>query len=144
MREKAVLSKETIKRALLRLNAAENSRPTSTVEQTSDRIDAVMAPDVHGWRNGSPVASRAEEREAERIGFGALTDYHRDFEHLIIDAPMACITWAIRGTFGGRDVLAQGTSVFEFRDDGLIQRYWMYVNPADFWYRAEYLAALSK
>jgi hypothetical protein len=138
-----MVTREAIASALHKLNAAENSRPTSTVEETSARIDAVMSPDVHGWRNGVLVPDRATEKAAERIGFGALVDYHRDFEHMIIDPPMVCITWTIRGTFGGKDVAAPGSSVFEFGDDGLVRRYWMYTNPADFWYRNEYLASLS-
>ncbi|MBX3482393.1 nuclear transport factor 2 family protein [Phenylobacterium sp.] len=139
-----MITRDRIAAALHQLNAAENSRPTSTVEETSDRIDKVMSPDVHGWRNGTFVADRATERAAERIGFGALTDYHRDFEHMIIEPPMACITWTIKGSYSGKEVRVPGSSVFEFGEDGLVRRYWMYVNPADFWYRAEYLATLQK
>ncbi|MDZ4371183.1 MAG: nuclear transport factor 2 family protein [Phenylobacterium sp.] len=137
-----MVTRDKIEATLRRLNGAENDRPTSTVEETSARIDAVMAPDVHGWRNGAFVPDRATEKAAERIGFGALQDYHRDFEHMVIEPPMACITWSIKGSFGGKPVVAPGCSVFEFGDDGLVRRYWMYTNPADFWYRAEYLASL--
>jgi hypothetical protein len=135
-----MLSRETIADALRRLNEAENSRPQSTVEETSDRIDKIMSPDVHGWRNGVFVPNRAAEREGERIGFGALPDYHRDFDHMVIDPPFACITWKIRGTSQGAPVVAPGSSQFEFGEDGLVRRYWMYTNPADFAYRANYVA----
>ena len=64
-----MVTRETIEAALRQLNAAENSRPTSTVEETSARIDVLMSPDVHGWRNGVAVPDRATERKAERIGF---------------------------------------------------------------------------
>lgn len=135
-----MVTRETIEAALRQLNAAENSRPTSTVEETSARIDVLMSPDVHGWRNGVAVPDRATERKAERIGFGALTDYHRDFDTMVIEPPMAALGWTIRGTFKGRDIVAPGASIFEFGADGLIRRYWMYTNPADFSYRTEYLA----
>ena len=138
-----MIARDRIEDALRWLNAAENARPTSTVEATSARIDQVMSPRVHGWRNGTFVPDRATEKAAERIGFGALEDYHRDFEHMVIEPPMACITWTIKGSFQGKPVVAPGCSVFEFGEDGLVIRYWMYTNPADFWYRNEYLASLS-
>ena len=137
-----MVARDRIANTLHQLNAAENSRPSSTAEETSARIDAVMSPHVHGWRNGTFVPDRASEKAAERIGFGALRDYHRDFEHMVIEPPMACITWTIKGSFNGKEVRAPGCSVFEFNEDGLVQRYWMYTNPADFWYRAEYVASI--
>jgi hypothetical protein len=136
-----MVSRDHIADVLRRLNAAENDRPNSTVEATSARIDALMAPGVHGWRAGVTVPDRAAERENERLGFGALEDYHRDFDQMIIDPPMACINWTIRGTYNGRAVVAPGASIFRFDDDGLIAQYWMYVNPDDFAYRREYAAA---
>ncbi len=139
-----MLTREKIESVLRQLNAAENSRPHSTVEETSARIDAVMSPDVHGWRNGVFVPNRAAERESERMGFGALEDYHRDFDQMVIEPPLGSIGWTIRGTFRGRKIVAAGGSIFEFGDDGLIRRYWMYVDPAAFAYRAEYAASLAK
>ncbi len=130
-----MISRERIERALRELNAAENDRVNTTVEATSARIDAIMAPDVEGWRNGVHVASRAAEREVEKKAFGALVDYNRQFELMIIEPPLAAITWTIRGTFNGQEVRAPGCSNFEFNEEGRVQRYWMYFNPADFAYR---------
>ena len=138
-----MVSRQTIEDALRRLNAAENARPHSTVEETSAGIDKVMSPKVHGWRNGVHVPDRAGERAAEKIGFGALADYHRDLHRIVIEPPMACMDWTIQGSFNGKAVVARGSSIFRFGEDGLVEEYWMYTNPADFSYRAEYLASLK-
>jgi len=130
-----MISREKIETMLRELNAAENDRVNTSVEATSARIDAIMAPDVEGWRNGVHVASRAVEREVEKKAFGALVDYNRQFELMIIEPPLAAITWTIRGTFNGQEVKAPGCSNFEFNEEGRVQRYWMYFNPADFSYR---------
>jgi hypothetical protein len=130
-----MISREKIESVLRELNAAENDRVNTTVEATSARIDAIMAPDVVGSRNGVSVPSRAAEREVEKKAFGALVDYNRQFELMIIEPPLAAITWTIRGTFNGQEIRAPGCSNFEFNDDGTVRRYWMYFNPADFSYR---------
>lgn len=131
-----MVTREQIESALRRLNEAENSRPTSTVESISARIDTLMSPDVEGWRNGLHFPNRDAERELERKAFGALADYNRQFDRVIIDPPLACIGWTIRGSFQGQPVVAPGCSNFEFGENGLIRRYWMYFNPADFTYRS--------
>ncbi len=130
-----MVSRETIERALRALNAAENNRQNTSVEDVSARIDAIMAPDVEGWKAGVHVPNRAAEREQERAGFSALPDYHRDFHVMIIDPPFACIRWTIKGTAKGKPVVAPGASIFEFNEDGLVCRYWMHIDPADFAYR---------
>lgn len=130
-----MVSRETIASALRALNEAENARPTSSVEETSARIDALMAADVEGWRNRTHIPDRATERALEMKAFGALGDYNRVFERVIIDPPLACIGWTIRGSFEGEPVLAPGCSNFEFDGDGKIRKYWMYFDPADFAYR---------
>lgn len=131
-----MVSRDDIVGALRRLNEAENSRPHSTVEAISAAIDEIMAPDVQGWRNGVHFPSRDSEREIEKKAFGALADYNRQFELMIIEPPLACITWTIRGSFNGQAVVAPGCSNFEFNEDGRVSRYWMYFNPADFSYRS--------
>ncbi|RYY27657.1 MAG: hypothetical protein EOP62_06580 [Sphingomonadales bacterium] len=131
-----MVSREKIESMLHALNAAENDRVNTTVEATSARIDEIMAPDVVGARNGVSVPSRAAEREVEKKAFGALVDYNRQFELMIIDPPFAAITWTIRGTFQDQQISASGCSNFEFNDEGRVQRYWMYFNPADFSYRS--------
>ncbi|MFC4847291.1 nuclear transport factor 2 family protein [Hephaestia sp. GCM10023244] len=131
-----MISRAKIEQTLRALNAAENDRVNTTVEATSARIDALMAADVEGWRNGVHFPSRDSERDIERKAFGALVDYNRQFELMIIEPPLACITWTIRGTFQGQPIVAPGCSNFEFNDDGTIRRYWMYFNPADFAYRS--------
>lgn len=130
-----MVSKESIAKALRSLNETENARHRTGVEAVSAGIDALMAPDVEGWRNGAYVPNRAGEREVEKKAFGALVDYNREIERVIIDPPFAAIGWTIRGTFDGQAVCAPGSSQFEFRDDGLIRRYWMNFNPEDFFYR---------
>jgi len=130
-----MVTRAQIENTLRQLNAAENSRPHSTVEEVSDRIDKVMAPDVHGWRGSTFVPDRAAERAGERVAFGALADYHRDFDVMLIDPPFGAIRWTIKGSFEGQEIVAPGASIFEFRDDGLIQRYWMHIDPSDFAYR---------
>lgn len=130
-----MVTREQIEATLRQLNAAENSRPTSTVEETSARIDAVMAADVSGWRGSKFVPSRAAEKAMELVGFGALPDYHRDFDILLIDPPYGAIRWTIRGSANGQPVEAPGASFFEFDDDGKVKRYWMHIDPADFAYR---------
>lgn len=130
-----MISRDRIESALRALNAAENDRPQAGVEATSARIDEIMAPDVEGWRNGTHFPSRDAERDLERKAFGALADYNRQFELMIIEPPLACITWTIRGSFQGKPIVAPGCSNFEFNDEGRVRRYWMYFNPADFSYR---------
>lgn len=129
-------TREQIETALRSLNEAENSRPHSSVEEVSTRIDALMAADVQGWRNRTHIPSRAAERALEGKAFGALADYNRTFERVIIDPPLACIGWTIRGSFQGQTVEAPGCSNFEFDEDGKVRRYWMYFDPADFSYRS--------
>ncbi|MDG2533867.1 nuclear transport factor 2 family protein [Sphingomonas sp. HITSZ_GF] len=130
-----MISREKIESALRALNAAENDRVNTSVEATSARIDAIMARDVEGWRNGVHCPNRDAEREVEKKAFGALVDYNRQFELMIIEPPLAAITWTIRGTFNGQAIAAPGCSNFEFNEDGTVKRYWMYFNPADFSYR---------
>ena len=130
-----MVSREKIESMLHALNAAENDRVHAGVEATSARIDQIMAPDVEGWRNGTHFPSRDAERDLEKKAFGALVDYNRQFELMIIEPPLACITWTIRGTFNGQAVKAPGCSNFEFNEEGRVRRYWMYFNPADFAYR---------
>lgn len=130
------MTRDEIADLLNQLNAAENGRPNATVEETSARIDALMDPDVEGWRNGVHVPNRAAEKEMEMKAFAAMTDYHRTFERVIIEPPLACIGWTIRGTFQGQAVVAPGCSNFEVGSNGRFKRYWMYFNPADFLYRA--------
>ena len=131
-----MIDREQIRDILQRLNAAENDRVNSTVEETMARIDAIMAPDVEGWRNGVHFADREAERAIERRSFGVLADYHRTFQHVVIDPPKACLAWTIRGTANGAPIEARGCSIFEFNDAGRAQRYWMFFDPADFAYRS--------
>ena len=130
-----MVTRETIEAKLHELNAAENARHETGVEAVSAKIDQIMAEDVEGWRNGTHFPSRAHERDLEKKAFGALVDYHRTFELMIVDPPYAALTWTIRGTANGQQVEAPGCSNFEFNEEGRVRRYWMYFNPADFAYR---------
>ena len=123
-----MISREQIANALHRLNRAENLGSDVSAEQKSLGIDAIMSPNVHGWRNGVFVPDRQSERDAERKLFTSCPDYHRDFDHMIIEPPQATIGWTIRGTFNGRKIVAPGCSIFEFGSDGLVSRYWLYAD----------------
>ncbi|MFV0309825.1 MAG: nuclear transport factor 2 family protein [Desertimonas sp.] len=127
-----LISRDHIAEVLRRLNGAENLRPESSVEETSRRIDQVMGADVEGWTNGVHVPDRAAERRTERWLFASVEDYQRDIERLIVEPPFATITWTIRGTANGRELRVPGSSIFEFGDDGLIRRYWLYCDPTKF------------
>src|SRR3546814_16361974 len=94
-----MVSRETIESRLRQLNEAENSRPHATVEEVSAGIDKVMAPDVHGWRGGTPVSNRAAAREAERVAFGTLTAYHHTFDLLLIEPPHSRPSLTTRAPF---------------------------------------------
>lgn len=130
-----MVTREAIAQALRKLNETENARHRTSVEEVSAGIDAIMAPDVVGWRNGAHVPDRASEREVEKKAFGALVDYNREIDRVIIEPPFAAIGWTIRGTYDGQLVEAPGSSQFEFNDEGRVQRYWMNFNPEDFFYR---------
>ena len=123
-----MVSRERIAATLRQLNAAENSRAGSTIEAASGRLDAVMAPGVHGWHNGRAVPDRAAERKGEYGIFTALPDYHRVLDHMVIEPPLASIGWTITGTLQGRGITAPGSSIFEFNEDGLVSRYWLYAD----------------
>ncbi len=127
-----MIGREQIASVMRQLNEAENSRPHTSVEETSRRIDAVMSPHVHGWRNGAVVPNRQAEREAEHIGFARCPDYHRDFDRMLVEPPFATIGWTIRGTIDGRKFATPGCSIFEFGDDGLVHRYWLYADLTPF------------
>jgi hypothetical protein len=131
-KERMVAERDRIVQVLRALNAAENARPRSSAELVSAEIDKLMAPDVEGWTNGRHVPNREAERRAERWLFSQMADYHREVELLIVEPPRATITWTIRGTAGDEQVVVPGSSTFEFDDDGLIRRYWLYCDAAKF------------
>jgi ketosteroid isomerase-like protein len=114
------------------LNEAENRRPERSVEETIAGIDSVMANDVEGWRNGTHVPNREAERQTERILFGVLADYHRTFDRVIIEPPLASVAWTITGTANGTPLSATGCSNFEIDENGKIRRYWLYVDLTPF------------
>jgi len=124
------ISRTGIEETLKRLNDAENSRPNSSVEETIARIDAVMTDDVEGWHNGVHIPNREAERQGERMLFGAMADFHRDFEKVIIDPPNAVFSWKIMGTLGGKPVEMLGCSIMEFNEEGKTRRYWLYADLA--------------
>ena len=124
--------REQILNALRRLNQAENLGPHGSAKQKSLGIDAIMSPDVHGWRNSVFVPNRQSERDAERDLFTRCADYHRDFDLIIIEPPQATIGWTIRGTVDGREIVAPGCSIFELGSDGLVRRYWLYADLTPF------------
>lgn len=124
------IGRAVVEKTLKSLNEAENSRPRSSVEETVARIDAVMAENVEGWHNGVHVPNREAERQGERALFGVMTDYHRDFEQVVIDPPFAAFTWKIKTTVRGKSLEVLGCSVGELDDNGKIRRYWLYIDSA--------------
>jgi len=129
--DEAKIDRSRIEEVLNSLNEAENRRPNVSVEETIAGIDAVMAADVEGWKNGVVhVPNRDAERQTERVLFTLIADYHRDFERVIIDPPFAVVTWRIRGTAGDRTKEMHGCSVFEINAEGKIRRYWLYLDSA--------------
>lgn len=124
------VTRSMIEDLIKRLNEAENSRPNVTVDETIARVDAVMADDVEGWTNGVYKPNREAERQGERLLLGAMADYHRDIERVVIDPPFAAFTWRIKGASWGKQLEVVGCSVFEVNSKGKARRYWMYVDTA--------------
>ncbi len=115
---------------LRRLNEGENRRPETTVDETIAAIDAVMAAGVEGWTNGQHTPNREAERATESVLFSLIPDYHRRFNRVIIEPPLASVAWTITGTVNGRPVAMNGCSNFEIDEDGKIARYWLYLDSA--------------
>ncbi|MHA1472063.1 MAG: hypothetical protein ACTSQW_03070 [Promethearchaeota archaeon] len=107
------VTREIIEETLKKLNEAENNRPNTTVEETIAGIDAVSAVDVEGWKNGVHAPNREAERQGERVLFGIMADYHRDFEKVIIDPPYVAVTWKITGTWGDKPAELVGCSIMD-------------------------------
>ena len=125
-------SRGEIGELLRRLNEVENGRPGLTVEETIAGVDAVMADDVEGWTNGGHVPNREAERETERMLFGMMADYHREFDRVIIEPPFASVAWTITATVNDTPISAPGCSNFEVDESGRIRRYWVYVDLSPF------------
>ncbi len=123
-----LIDRTVVEKALKRLNEAENRRPRASIEETIAGIDAVMAADVEGWKNGVHAPNREAERQGERILLDVVTDYHRDIERIVIDPPFGVFTWRITGTARGKSLEVLGCSVFEINDEGKIQHYWLYTD----------------
>ena len=124
------ISRAGIEETLKGINDAENSRPNVSVDEIITRVDALMADDVEGWHNGVHKPNREAERQVERMLFGAMADYHRDFDKVVVDPPYAAFNWTMKGTFGGKSLEMLGCSILEINDDGKIQRYWLYADSA--------------
>jgi len=126
------ITRDMIKKMLQNLNAAENSRPHSTVEETIAAIDAVCAPDFKVSHNNMSFHDREKERELEKWLFTMIPDYNRTIELTIIDPPHVAFEWIIRGTVDNKQVEIYGCSVIECSEDGLFKRGTGYVDPAQF------------
>lgn len=124
------ITKDMISELIKNINEAENSRPNQTVEETITTIDSVLASDCEGRSNNEPYHDRETERQFERLLFSQMPDYNRTIGRTIIDPPHASFEWILRGTINGKQVEAHGCSVIECNEDGLLQRYTVYVDPA--------------
>ncbi len=114
----------TIRAALTRLNRAENSFATLGLEPMIAVFDDVLADDWEGTTNDGPLHGREEERASERMNWAAFPDYHRNFETVIIEPPLAAVRWTVTGTHtgdfpgfpaSGNRVTVTGMSMFEFQ-----------------------------
>ena len=76
-----------IEETLKKLNEAENNRSNTTVDETINAFQAVMAHDVKGWDSRGHIIDRETELQIERNLFTMLPDYHRTIERMIIDPP---------------------------------------------------------
>lgn len=121
-------TRESIEAALRALNDAENSSATPA-EKTAE-IDKLMAADLRTWRNGIDHGGRDADREEEAVLFAILPDYHRDFDHVLIDPPHAAVAWLITATNtdSGADVSLPGASFFRFDDQSRIEACWMFLH----------------
>jgi hypothetical protein len=120
-----MVTRSEIERTLREMNEAENS-PDLTAEQKSQVVDKLSHPDVQGWANGVSRGGRELEREQEAFLWTAIPDYHRDFEKIIVDPPAAAATWRITGHLGEDALDLAGSTIFEFDEDGRIERFWLY------------------
>ena len=131
---------EVIRAALLRLNNAENSYATLSLEPLIQVIDEVCAPNCEGSTNGDPLRGRDEDRETERAMFTAFPDYQRRFDTIVIEPPFAAVRWTTVGTHtqdfpgypaSGNRVTATGMSLFEF-ENGRVRRYFLHFDVGAF------------
>ena len=67
------ITEDMIKKLIKNLNAAENSRPYRTVEETIAAIDSVCAPDFKVSHNNAHFHDREKEREIDTLSFLART-----------------------------------------------------------------------
>lgn len=124
-------TRDSIERTLRTLNDAENS-PDLTPAEKSAAIDALMAPDVHGWSNGTSRGGRDAEREAEAFVLSALPDYQRTLNQVLIDPPHAAVTWRMTGTVADGPLPAGtqfdlcGATTFRFDAESRIEEFWMF------------------
>jgi len=111
----------------------ENSRDLTPAEKVAAG-DQVQAAGVRSWTNGVDSGDRAAEREREAWVFSSFHDYHREFTHILIDAPHAAITWRMTGKVvdTGEDFALDGASVFRFDDESRIEELWVFFgNPVE-------------
>lgn len=124
------VTKAMIENLIDKLNAAENNRPNSTVEETIASIDAVCAPDFQGRLNNQPFHDRETERQGERMLFTMIPDYHRTIAMKVIDPPYAAFEWIITGTVNGESFESVGCSIGECSEDGLLKKGTVYCDMA--------------
>ncbi len=121
------MTRSDIERTISELNDAENS-PDLTAEQKSQVVDRLSNPDVQGWANGVGRGGRSEEREQEALLWSAISGYHRDIDQMVIDPPMAAISWSVTGRLGEDAFELAGSTIFEFDETARISRFWMFYN----------------
>ncbi len=55
-------------------------------------------------------------------------DTTENFDKVVIDPPMAAISWIVTGRFGEDALELVGSTIFEFDESVQIRRFWMYYN----------------
>ena len=121
------MERSDIERLLTELNEAENLLDL-TPDQKSQVVDKLSHPDVQGWANGIARGGREEEREQEAFLWSTIGGYHREFDKVVIDPPMAAISWIVTGRIGEDALELMGSTIFEFDESVRIRRFWMYYN----------------
>ncbi len=122
-----VLNRQDIDGTLTTLNSTENDTSLAPSAK-SDVFDLLSADDFVGSANGVETGDRAAERDREATLFGTFPDYQRRFVRVVIDPPMAAVSWVLTGSNAelGVKYEVHGSTIFEFTDDARIRRHWLY------------------
>jgi hypothetical protein len=122
-------TRDAIERTLRTMNEVENALDLSPAEKSA-AIDPTHRADVRAWRHGIADDGREKSREEEAWLFSTFPDYHRNFDHVVIDPPYAAVAWFMTGTNveSGEHLGLPGATFFRFDDEGRVAETWMFLN----------------